>query len=57
MDSSVPCLCYVVAGAPNVYSLQHILATLGAEKLLQAGYAKQLHLLKDSLQASYYPQW
>ena len=55
MDSSVYCFCSCFAAAPNLYSVQHILATLGAERLLQTGYAKQLHLLKDNLQASFCP--
>ena len=41
---------------PNLCLLQHLLATLEAEKLLQTGYAKQLHVLKDSLQASFCPK-
>ena len=50
MDNSCrkPC-----ASTPNFCLLQNLLATIGAEKLLQTGYAKQLRLLKDSLQVSF----
>ena len=47
-------VCKPFAGIPIFCLLQHLLATVGAEKLLQTGYAKQLHLLKDSVQVSLY---
>ena len=49
--------CRPFAGIPIFCLLQHLLASIGAEKLLQTGYAKQLHLLKDSLQVSLYFQY
>lgn len=44
---------YLTDHIPRLYCfLQRLTGALEAEKLLKAGYTKQLHVLKDSLQAS-----